>query len=191
MKKPGRPALQVCPLCATTDDVTLSSDGPDLWRFTCAAEGDHHPYEWVPTGQVLAEPGRNAAAEDLGVYDELLRCVHAGELVEYGIVEHRFAAAMPDVYRQLVDRYGHRSLKPSSYTASAFLSHALGQLAREGLLVLSWTKGTGYWDYLDRVSAWRLPGEPDAAPTSWSEFAAREGIDEQSWPATDGSGSGR
>lgn len=189
MKKPTRPLRQVCPLCASDDLVTLRSDGPDLWVFVCTAEQSHHPYEWQPVGTPHFEPGRVGIAEELGVYDDLLRCLEPGECVEYGIVEHRFAGASPAAYRQLVERYGHVSVQPSKYTASAFLSHALSQLAREGLVELSWTKGTGYWTYLTRVSAWALVGtgaDPAVSTLNWSDFAVDSGLDPDVWTATAG-----
>lgn len=187
VKKPTRPARQVCPLCASDDLVTLRSDGPDIWVFVCGAEQARHPYEWTPTGTPQFEPGRVGIAEELGVYDDLLRCLEPGERVEYGIVEYRFAATSPMAYRALIERYGHVSVQPSKYTASAFLSHALGQLSREGLVELSWTKGTGYWSYLTRVSAWSLAGSGAAVNVpilNWADFALGNGLDPESWTST-------
>ena len=74
-------------------------------------------------------PGRVGLAEDLDVYDALLRCVQREECVEYGVVEYRYFVDSPDSYRALVARYGHTSLKPTRYSASVFLAHALGQLS--------------------------------------------------------------
>jgi hypothetical protein len=183
---PKPPPRQVCPLCATDDGVEVISIGPDLWEFSCSNEQASHPYSWPVTTGVPVSAGRTGVGEEFGVYSDLLRCVHADEFVEYGIVEYRFAQEAPATYRKLVDQYGHASGRKSKYTASSFLSHALGQLAREGMLVYTEVKATGYWDYLSKVSAWRrAETSPDTPLTTWDDFAIAVGEQPNKWSPTE------
>jgi hypothetical protein len=185
VKKPTRPGLQVCPLCANDEFVALGSEGPDLWTFTCAAEAERHPYVWRPTAEEFATAGRTGLGDELGVYEDLLLCVKSGERIEYGIVEHRFALISPEAYATLVETYGHTSIAPTSYSASSFLARALGQLGTEGLLQHAPTVPTGYWSYNTTISSWSQRGESEATPVhSWSSFARGQGFDPDSWPAT-------
>ena len=182
MKKPSRPARQVCPLCAIDDEVELTSEGPDMWVFVCHRGHPAQPYQWTPTAHTVAPPGRTAVGDDLGVYEALLACVQGDERVEYGVVEYRYAEQSPADYAKLVEKYGHRSLGETVYSASVFLAHALGQLEREGLLEKSWVPGSGYWSYLDRVSAWSQPGTDAASEVStWASFAVENDLDPHVW----------
>lgn len=186
MAAPSRPPRQVCPLCANDDEVELRSDGPDLWTFVCRNGHPVDPYEWSPTP---VEPGGEAPTgitAELGLYDALLRCVHPGEWVEYGVVEFRLAVAEPDTYKRLLELYGHASIAPTRYSTSSFVAHTLSQLHREGLLSVEWTASSGYWSYLSRVSAWALPQTGPGEVLSWAEFAESIGVDPRSWPPTTG-----
>jgi hypothetical protein len=109
-----------------------------------------------------------------------LACVDA-TAVEYGVVEWRFAARSPSAYRTLVKEYGHRSIAPTTYSASMFLAHALGQLEREGLLEKGWTAGSGCWDYLTRVSAWATKGVPMTTVVSWEAWAKEQQLAPRPW----------
>ena len=131
MKKPSRPARQVCPLCAIDDEVELTSEGPDMWVFVCHRGHPAQPYQWTPTAHTVAPPGRTAVGDDLGVYEALLACVHGDERVEYGVVEYRYAERSPAEYAKLVEKYGHRWLGETVYSASVFLAHALSDNSNE------------------------------------------------------------
>jgi hypothetical protein len=183
---PTRPPIQVCQLCAVDDFVALESTGPDLWQFRCA-HGPQHPdrdHVWSPTPAAFFESGRTGVGEELGVYDDLLRCVEPNERAEYGVVEHRYSEVAPASYRELLSRYGHTSLGPTRYSTS-FLSHALAQLYREGALARTDVPATGYWHYLRIVPAFAKPeANPDIETTAWTAFATRHGIDPETWPAT-------
>jgi hypothetical protein len=82
------PPPQVCKLCGYDDNVSLSPLGdPGVWSYVCAGGRAHvEPYEWqVPVEDPMLGICDGIRAE-LGVYDDLLVCVHAGEpWVEYGI----------------------------------------------------------------------------------------------------------
>ena len=140
---------------------------------------------WTPTAIASVTEGRSGIGEELGVYDDLLRCVDQAERVEYGVVEHRIAVAAPATYAELLSRYGHASLGPTRYSTSSFLSHALGQLYREGLLDRTDVPATGYWRYLRLVPAFAQPGiSPIITTTTWAAFAAEHDIDPDTWPST-------
>lgn len=177
----NRPARQLCPLCGRDDDVTLVHvDG--LWVMSCA-DRQHLPFEWRPKEQ-HARPGsyRTGIGEELGVYDDLLACVHGG-LAEYGVIEQRFSVQAPRTYRHLVDRYGHTAQGPSRYTASAFLGGALGALWREGSVDGVWGPATGYWSYNGQVGAYAPTGTAEDGPIlSWVEHAVRLGCAPGDWP---------
>src|SRR5262245_25146624 len=93
-----QPHRQVCPLCALDDDdlVTWDVEGPGLWQFTCVNPA-HGEYSWLTTGRdALSTGGHEGLSEELGLYDDLLHCFAVGDpLLEYGIVEFRYATAYP------------------------------------------------------------------------------------------------
>lgn len=182
--KQGYAPRSLCPRCGTEDDVVVVAHGPDAWRYTCSADTRHHaePVSWTVDVPDERADRRSGIGAELGVYDVLLDCIRPGEVVEYGVVEHRFAALAPHAYRELVGRYGHASLADTRYSASMFLAGALGQLRDEGLLRKSVVKGTGYWSYLSTVSAWALASEPAGSiAVSWEQYAGDEGLDPTSW----------
>lgn len=179
---PPRPARQVCPICAQDDDVEILLAG-DEWVMTCSYQG-HLPFEWRPKGQFAkAISYRTGIGEELGVYDDLLVCVREG-IAEYGVIEYRYWQRSPDVYRQLVDRYGHTAKGPSRYTASAFLGGALGHLWREELIEGVWGPATGYWSYNGQVGSYGPPGTAETDDIlSWETFAEQAlGVDPFDWP---------
>lgn len=67
-----------------------------------------------------------------------------GHWVEYGVVEHAYAKSRPGDWRRLIDTYGHTAIKPSHYTASAFLGATLGHLARNGFVAYHDGPATAY-----------------------------------------------
>jgi hypothetical protein len=127
---PARPAHQVCQLCGNDDFITDESVG-DEWVVTCSSQG-HPPFEWRPKEQCRRTTGtyRTGIDQELGVYDDLLTCVHDG-FAQYGVIEYQNSELSPATYRILTDRFGHKALGPAGYSASAFLDGAMGQLWRE------------------------------------------------------------
>lgn len=177
-----QPAMQVCPICGYDDDVRVARVD-DEWVMTCSS-GGHPAYEWRPARPSDPRGYRTGLGMELGVYDTLIDCL-TDEMVEYGVVEHRFAQAAPEVYSSLVDRYGHRAVRPSKYTASSFLGGALGQLWREELVAGVWGPATGYWSYNSGISAYARPETSEDVPIlSWADFATeRLGVHPKDWPA--------
>jgi hypothetical protein len=170
MPKP-RPPKQVCPLCASDDEVTRSLID-EVWVFRCDASRDTHPYEWrphdIPEAPLYGEEGVGA---ELGVYDDLLAIANEG-FAEYGVLEYRFWKRVPQTYRTLVDRYGHTAFGPARYTASAFLAGSLALLWKEELIYGTSSRATGYWSYNERIGAYGPVGTSETAdPLSWERFA--------------------
>lgn len=180
--------MEICPRCAEDEylRLTIDVDGSELLSCDNAA---HEPYTWKAHVDGPGKPARDGLGEELGLYDDLLELLVPGEpIVEYGIVEHRYACAHPNEYAVLVARYGHRAIEPSRYTASKFIARALGILRSEGALYGRFVPATGRWDYLGQVSAWAVPAPHvgDASEVlSWEEFARNDGIEPRTWPATD------
>ena len=137
-----------------------------------------------------ATSGRGGILEDLGVYQALLDVFEFGEpRTEYGVIEHRFAQANRDLYVDLVGRYHHTAIAcedPARFTVSSLLAGALGRLHAEGAVRFSDGPGTGRWSYLNPVSYWALPPVPDRPPVTWTAWAQANGIDPDTWPATEG-----
>ncbi len=179
----AKPSRQICPICSRDDDVKVVFAAEE-WVMTCESD-DHVPFEWRPKSQYVKAGGyRSGIGVELGVYDDLLSCVHGG-FAEYGVIEHRYSKTSPSQYRELVARYGHRAKSPSSYTASSFLGGSLGHLWREGSIVGKWGPATGYWSYNDKVGTYAPSGTPaEGSILSWKQFASDTlGVDPQSWPA--------
>lgn len=176
-----QPSRQVCPICAHDEARVFKVD--DDWVMSC--EDQCHPlYEWRPAGQHTRHlTYRNGLGHELGVYDTLLECV-GEDLVEYGVGEHRCAAADPAAYKVLVERYGHRAVRPSKYTASSFRGGALGQLWQEKLVTGTWDPATGYWSYNREVGCYAIAGTSEGSPfLSWEEYAMDTlNVPARDWP---------
>jgi hypothetical protein len=132
----GRPARQVCPLCSRDDQIDITAIGPGVWRLTChSSRHPDGPYTWQATAtERVNEPAMEGKTAELGLYEDLPRCLVKGEaFVEYGVVEHRYSQLRPDVYQRLLDDYSHTRIeRHKPYTASVFIALALGRLADVG-----------------------------------------------------------
>ena len=181
-----RPARQVCPLCGSDDAIEVETLAPGAWRYTCGNERRHGargPWSWI--GREVSSPEEDVVegkAAELGLYDDLPRCLVAGEpFVEYGIVEYRYSKLRPSTYKRLIDDYGHTRQGPKKYTASAFIASALSRLADLSELTFFVGPATGYWSYNSTISYWALaPGPEESARLTYQEFATQIGIDPQS-----------
>ncbi len=178
------PPSQVCPLCADDDQLSALPGEPGTWMFTCTGTRGHEtPYSWPVKVESTVE-GREGITEELGVYDDLLLCVHSDEpWVEHGVVEHRYKLLKPAVYfKELLPTYGHVAQGPKQYTLSAFLARALGQLRDEGALAWQYATATGFWAYNGSISYWAIPPAPPADErATWEQFALDAGLDPKSW----------
>lgn len=154
--------------------------GPGLWALTCPG-GGHEPYRWEATAADRTdEAGASGLAAEMGLYDDLPRCLVAGEpFVEYGVVEHRYSELRPRVYEDLLRRYSHTRIERNKpYTTSVFVASALSWLLRHGDVVVTWADATGYWSYNGVISYWALPpGPAEADRLTWVEYATANGLD--------------
>jgi hypothetical protein len=175
------PARQVCPLCSR-DDLKITALGPALWRYTCSNEGRHGnqgviSWDGSETDRLALPEGK---AADLGLYEDLPRCLFPGEgFVEYGVVEHRYSERCPRLYEQLLQDYSHTRIERNKpYTASVFIALALGRLADRGEVLYQVGLATGYWSYNGVISYWALPsGSTDWEQTTWLKYATSRGLD--------------
>jgi hypothetical protein len=192
----------VCPYCNecewTSAAPGLSDEGSPLLVLRCDNDQHPHPPTWsfpdpdVPA-PAAAKTGSSGAGQplvhQLGLYDKLVDVVQRFDRwVEYGIVEHEFAHAYPDVYRELVHRMGHVATDGhKQWTASAYLARMLGNLTRTGDVVYRPSHGTGRWAYNSDISAWRPPQAADTSDVlSWAGYATEQGMDPDTWPALEG-----
>ena len=174
---------RTCPRCFTSDEVTQRKSIDGLWTFTCDDVGRHStgaPYVWDATNEPDGVEGdvRTSLSPFLS---PLRACVQPGEpYVEYGIVEWRFRALAPRIFRELVAEHGHTRLNPvpSKKSSSAYLAQALGLLAADGELVRVYGRATGTWSYNGTVTYWAVPpGPPTTSRLTWKAFADESGLD--------------
>jgi hypothetical protein len=183
---PTMPPHVVCPLCALDDhyDVVLDGDGT-TWRYTCNGPG-HQVWTWVKAASTPVTAGREGVMAELGLYDDLLSCVHESDhrWTEHGVIEHRYLSQFPNVYfNQLLPTWGHASDgSAKGKSTSLLMAQAMGQLRREGLLEYRTWKPTGYWAKNSTISYWaHPPGPPDEARLTWNEYALDLNLDPASW----------
>lgn len=166
---------QVCPF--HSDEFVRPARMDDgSWMFVCEVGGGHPqpgPHRWlVAAPQAAGQPGLSGLAEEFGLDVELPAALteHRGRWVEYGLVERAYARRRPEDFTRLVTHYGHRELAPSQYTASAFLAHTLGRLAKGGSVALRFGPATGRWSYNSTISWWTLLPSPDwTERLSWAD----------------------
>jgi hypothetical protein len=170
----------VCPLCGHDDEVVREPVAPGIWRYTCTGGRSHSdPIVWERDAVGAELPQWGGITAELGLYDDLPFCLTAREpFVEYGIVEHRYAELRPEVFRQLVERYGRTRIAPASFTATSFIALALWRLVEVGLIVQHPGQATGHWTYNGTMYYYALPQEQhDDRMLSWKEYAAAHHLD--------------
>lgn len=189
----------VCPFHADGEDVQSFALDGSLWQYTCSRQQGHPesgPYTWQSDVTDPQQDGTDGGgiADELGLYDALLAAVDksSSTWVEYGVIEYHFAKDNPELFAELLTRYGHRSLSPVSYSASSLLGGTLGRLAARGELMYHAGKGTGYWNYNQPSSYYVRSSGPVASlpPTTqldtYEDFATGRGEDPLSvswWPS--------
>lgn len=168
--------FQVCPQHVGEELTGLPvEDPPGSYEYTCTRSGHvvPGPITWLESPPPPGLPGLASIAQELSLQIELPAALQqfGGRWVEYGVLESAYAAACPNDFAQLVDRYGHRyrnahkGLEPSSYTVSMFVAGTLGHLAKQGYVAYHLGPATGYWaGHLETVSWWALPPGKDWSP---------------------------
>src|SRR4051812_2907140 len=120
---------------------------------------------------------------ELGLFDDLPRCLVAGEpFVEYGVIEYRYRVLRARTFADIVSKYSHRALQiGKAYTASNLLASALRQLVNRGELELRFGSPTGFFaSYLEVVSYWALAPAANEGLMTWATFASASGLDSKS-----------
>jgi hypothetical protein len=172
---------QCCPFHADDDVPGESLDVEGGLVFTCSRTKGHPTagaYTWYVAPEPADLPGLSGLAEELGLGIELPAAIatHPGQWVEFGLVEAAYAAANPKDFAMLVTRYGHTAVKPTQYSASAFLAATLGRLMTHGGVLFREGPATGRWYYNGRISWWALDPEPDwTSRTSWEQTGQSTG----------------
>lgn len=169
-----------CPFHADEDVAGVPvTDGtpeapPGTYVFTCDRASDHPSgteHSWVHVPE-LKVPGVSGLAEELGLGVDLPRILadFRGRWVEYGVVEEAYAAAHPENFALLVQKYGHTTLEKTTYSASTFLARTLGNIGRGGAIAFWWGPATGRWAYNSNISWWALPpAPPKDSRLSWED----------------------
>ena len=114
--------------------------------------------------------------EEFGLFESLPHCLNAGEaFVEYGVVEYRYRQLKPDMFKDIVTKYGHRAIETGRpYTATTFLASALKLLANRNEVELRWGPATGFWTYDGTVGYWALAPASSYELLTWETFARTE-----------------
>jgi hypothetical protein len=166
---------QCCPFHADDDAVGLPLDGDGGLVFTCARPKGHPTagaYTWYVAPEPPDLPGVSGLAWEFGLQVELPAAIatYPGRWVEFGLVEAAYAAANPKDFARLVARYGHTAVKPTPYSASAFLAATLGRLSVTGDVLFHAGPATGRWRYNSGISWWALTPKPEwTSRVSWEE----------------------
>jgi hypothetical protein len=171
----GDPGARVCPLCGHDETVSRGKVAPSIWEYTCSV---HPKWIFIADGTASPLPEWSGVMGELGLYEDLPKCVYEGEpFVEYGVVEYRYRTQFPDAWDKVRERYPYRAEgEHAEYTTSSFLAAALARLQREGVLVKKFGKATGCWSYNGEVSYWATPPAKTDNDLSWEQFASEHGV---------------
>lgn len=183
----------MCKRCGETKNVKIDrfidQNGKRRVSITCDILVHADPVITVvddpstPTSSIGA--GGSSLVHRLRLYRKLVDVVYSFDgPVEYAVIEHELATKHPDVYEQLLERYGHATEdEVSGYTLSTYLASLLGTLAKERSLENLDTSATSPWQS-GSTSAWSHPERSDGPVRSWQDHAEAEGLDPEAWPAT-------
>lgn len=181
------PSSQICAICVHDDDVTHAKLAPGIYEYTCTGRYHDAPRVWEVDATGATFPAWEGVMGELGLYEDLPRCLVAGEpFVEYGVVEHRYSTQFPKGFAAVLARHPHRrDQKGLDYSASMFIASALSRLQREGDLLKKFGKATGSWSYNGEISYWALAPQPGPGPDlTWAAYDEGEDpADEDSSPA--------
>lgn len=167
---------ECCPVHAD-EDQPAKVQKDDGWHLTCPRTDGHSvpgsTFTWLAADTSESGGAASGLTAELGLFEELPAALAAyrGSWVEYGVLEAAFAAARPEDFALLVERYGHTAVKAKRYTASAFLGRALGEMMRTGSLHCRFAPATGRWAYNQEISWWSLDTETPWEPRiSWESL---------------------
>lgn len=167
--------FQTCAFHGSEDVQGIPTGVDGELSFTCDRTTEHPqpgPWTWLQVAEPPDIKAVSGLAAELHLDIELPAAIAAqhGRWVEYGIVERTYAHNCPDDFAQIVERFGHRAITPSKYTASAFIARTLGDLSRTGHVLYHPGKASGRWAYNSDISWWSLAPAPDWADRiSWAD----------------------
>jgi hypothetical protein len=164
-----------------TEETPSGVRQPDgSYAYTCDLSAGHpsgREWSWLEVPAPAGMDGLGGIADEYGLQIELPAAVasYGGQWVEYGLVERAYALARPKDFAELVGRYGHREVKRTPYTVSAFLAGCLGRLAKQGHVAYHDGPATGLWAHNERISWWA----PASSTAEWSDVRTwdAEGVD--------------
>lgn len=149
-----------CPVCAS-EDYTSEEMEPDGQKyFLCANESVHGAggYRWNPKPRRPQTRGRGGLGAELDIWDKLLETIPAdGEAHSYGEVEDLFFERYPQEAAFLQNQFGHARRdgnRSDGYSMSTYLSLRLSELAKEGVVDLTWGPAEGSWARNGIISQW-------------------------------------
>jgi hypothetical protein len=182
-------SLNTCTWCGTDEHVDAYDPVDDIaW---CSGPGHPEPRMFQPklerairreTDDKWRYLSNNIAA-GYGLYDLLPELLVAGEWSDTNVVEHRFALAHPEIYAELLDRWGHVSQGSRKYSTTSFLGSTLGALCRAANVTHKSGHGSGRFSYNRWVGFWTIETVPaDAVDIGWADYAVLNGFDPESWP---------
>jgi len=164
-----------CTKCSRAEDVSYKRLPAKMVQYLCVNAhegGGEHTWIWSLSSMTLTSEGEEGVTDEL--LEPLLACVLPGEpFVKYGVVEHRFRLANPELFVAHIKDRGHVMHGTTQATATAVrFTATLGRLARAGELVSVYGPATGAWSYNTRVTYWARPPAPSGAYVSWSDYCA-------------------
>lgn len=173
--------MQVCPVCAIDDYVTVTKmpEGQVLYACDRVKKHPDEPYLWTVdnAGRDERYPVEGLAA-DLNLFDDLRKCFDDGDAwLEYGIIEDRFRSRFPENFEAVRAVYGSVLLDGARrYSVASYLSrHVLSKLARWGELDYFEGPATGIWSYTGSIGYWaETPAPPRKNTATYAEYAASE-----------------
>src|SRR3954462_6142804 len=98
--------MVVCTWCASDEWVDYD---PATNVAVCNGPGHATERMWEPAKNVSQDQALALAegiAADLGLYDDLPKCLALGEWAETGVVEHRYGTTHAEQYEWMVKRWG-------------------------------------------------------------------------------------
>jgi hypothetical protein len=167
-----------------------------MWDYLCVnPDALNHPYTWSvsPPENEPYNPPEEGYLADLGVYDDLQKCIHPADgWLEYGVVEDRYREYNPATYARLVREFSHSArnairggpdVNPDRRPkVSSRLASALSYLASKEEISKTFGPATGYWDYNEIISHWGpVPAPDESNVISWWDYATAKGLDPKQW----------
>jgi hypothetical protein len=180
--------LTLCTWCGSDVYVdTYDALTDEAW---CSGPGHPEPRLFNPAAEKRAQQAQQAVsplgygiAYELGIYDALPELLVTGEWADTPTVEYRYGTTYPEIYADLLVRWGHVAQSPRKYSVTSFIGSALGHLSRATNVTHKSGPGSGFFSYNSTVGFWTLEPVPaDTVDMGWEQCATEAGIDPDTWP---------